>query len=101
MQMNISDQLIREKAVSSSKLSEHFTEKDKLAVEREIRYYDLLVSLRNIRKKAGLTQLKLARKANMPRTMIAKIESGKHNPTVSTLMSLASAMNKKVKIQFI
>lgn len=99
--MNILDQRILEKAVPASELSKHFTKKDKLAVEREIRYYDLLLSLRNIRKKAGLTQLKLARKANMPRTMIAKIESGKHNPTVNTLMNLASAMNKKVKIQFI
>lgn len=99
--MTILDQRILEKTVPASELSRHFTKKDKALVEREIRYYDLLLSLRNIRKKAGLTQLKLARRANMPRTMIAKIESGNHNPTVNTLTTLASAMNKKVKIQFI
>lgn len=99
--MTILEQRILRLAVPASELSKHFTKKDKLAVERGIRYYDLLVSLRNIRKKAGLTQLTLARKANMPRTMIAKIESGKYNPTVNTLMNLASAMNKKMKIQFV
>jgi len=43
----------------------------------------------------------LAKKAAIPRTTITKVESGKYNPTVSTLMSIASAMNKTLQIRVV
>ena len=42
----------------------------------------------------------LAKKANLPRTTITKIESGTYNPIVSTLAAMASAINKKLEINF-
>jgi len=78
----------------------NFTEKEKRRVEERIKEYDLLMALKKIRKKLNLSQEKLAQKANLPRTTITKIESGNYNPTISTLMAIASAMDKKLEIRF-
>ncbi|MFZ1721047.1 MAG: helix-turn-helix transcriptional regulator [Microgenomates group bacterium] len=75
-----------------------FTERDWKNVESEVRYYYLLVGLKKARKKLGLTQEQVAKRAHLPRTTISKIESGKHNPTISTLMSIATALNKSLQI---
>lgn len=46
-----------------------------------------------IRTKAGYTQQQLAFETGVPRIQIAKIESGKHNPTISTVFKIARGMN--------
>lgn len=46
--------------------------------------------VRNLRKKWGMTAEKLAEKAGVTRSTIAKIESGEGNPTMSTVAALAS-----------
>lgn len=86
--------------VFEKELSKDFTDEQNRMVEEGIREYDMLLKLRKTRKKAGLTQAQLAAKANLPRTTITKIESGTYNPTVSTLAAMASAMNKKLEINF-
>ena len=40
-----------------------------------------LSEIKNLRKKAGITQLDLARKASVSQSLIAKIEAGKIDPT--------------------
>jgi alanine racemase len=49
--------------------------------------------IRNTRQSAGLTQEELAIKTGIPRTTIAKIESGFRNTTLKTLLTLTSALN--------
>ena len=70
-------------------------------VQDEIRYYDVLVELKKLRLKLGLTQEQLAQKAELPRTTVTKIESGTYNPTLNTIMVLASAMDKKIQLRLI
>ncbi len=94
-------QKLEELAVPIEELSRDFTDEQKRVAENELRYYDVLVALKKMRKDIGLTQEQLAKKASLPRTTVTKIESGKHNPTLSTLMSLTAAMNKKLQIEFI
>ena len=92
---------IAKNTISLDEFSQDFTPEQEKVVANEIHYYDILVSLKNARKKLGLTQSELAIKAEIPRTTITKVESGKYNPTVSTLMSIASAMNKTLQIRVV
>lgn len=78
-----------------------FTPEQKRAMRNHVRYYDVLVSLKETRKKLGLTQEELAEKANVPRTTITKVESGKYNPTLNTLMNIATALNKTLEVRLV
>ncbi|HJN63047.1 MAG: helix-turn-helix transcriptional regulator [Candidatus Pacebacteria bacterium] len=51
-------------------------------------------NVRKARKKAGLSQDKLARKADIAYNTVVKIESGENNnPTIETLRSIAKALS--------
>jgi len=54
-----------------------------------------------LRHKAKMSQLKLAKKAYTSRTAIARYESGNYNRfNVGTLIRIARALNKRLKISF-
>ncbi|MBZ9536510.1 helix-turn-helix transcriptional regulator [Cytobacillus oceanisediminis] len=48
------------------------------------------------RKKAGLTQVVLAEKANMSRSYLADLERNRYNPSLDTLTAIAEALNINV-----
>ncbi len=48
--------------------------------------------LRELRKAAGLTQAELARRTGIHRPNIARVEAGRHTPSLETLARLASAI---------
>ncbi|HYD34627.1 MAG TPA: helix-turn-helix transcriptional regulator [Vitreimonas sp.] len=93
--------ILKKKTITLEEFAKDFTLEQKQIVELELLYYDILVELRKMRKKLHLTQAEVAKRANLPRTTITKIESGSYNPTLNTLMTIASAFNKKLKIQFV
>lgn len=54
-------------------------------------------NVRKARKKAGLSQDKLAREAGVAYNTVVKIESGENkNPTIATLRSIAKALDVSV-----
>ena len=54
-------------------------------------------NIRKERKKAGLSQDKLARKADVAYNTVVKIESGENkNPTIETLRGIAKALDVSV-----
>lgn len=54
-------------------------------------------NVRKARKKAGLSQDKLAREADVAYNTVVKIESGENkNPTIETLRGIAKALNVSV-----
>lgn len=59
------------------------------------------MDLKTSREDAGLTQDALAQKSGIPKATISKIESGKRNTTIETLMSIASAMGKTVEVKLV
>ncbi|MEE6717102.1 helix-turn-helix transcriptional regulator [Schleiferilactobacillus harbinensis] len=61
---------------------------------------DCAVTVLNARTGAGLTQRQLAQQANVPQSTIARIERGQ-NTTIDTLSKIASALGKKLIIQFV
>ena len=89
---------LEKNTISWSEYSQDFTSEQKSIIENEIVYYDALQTLKKTRKDQGLTQATLAKKANMPRTTITKVESGSYNPTLNTLMNMATAMGKRLRI---
>ncbi len=55
--------------------------------------HDSLQSIKPMRKKIGLSQAELAKKSNVSQSLIAKIESGKLDPTFSKAKSILNALN--------
>ncbi len=54
-------------------------------------------NVRKVRKKAGLSQDKLAREAGVAYNTVVKIESGENkNPTIETLRNIAKALDVSV-----
>lgn len=49
--------------------------------------------IKEIRNKQGLSQEKLALKANLDRTYIAGVENGKRNPSIKSLEKIINALN--------
>jgi DNA-binding XRE family transcriptional regulator len=52
-----------------------------------------------IRLEQGLTQAQLAKRAGLHQTAIARVESGKANPTLETLIKLARALNRRLVVE--
>ena len=96
----ISIEKIHKYGIPFEEILARFTPEEHEQIEREARYYILRMELRKQRQSKGLTQQQLADKVNMPRTMITKIESGKRNVTVSTLMDIARALGKNLVVGF-
>jgi len=53
--------------------------------------------IRDLRKKVGLSQEKLALKADMDRTYIASVESGKRNVSIVNIYKISTALNISLK----
>ncbi len=50
-------------------------------------------NLKKIRTKKNITQTELAKRIGVDKSFISNIESGKTNPTLSTITSLAQALS--------
>jgi len=62
--------------------------------------YEIISAIIEARVKKGLTQEELAKKVGTKQSAIARLESGRANPSVSFLEKLASALGTKLRIQF-
>ncbi len=52
--------------------------------------------LKKLRADRGMTQEALAEKAGISRVYLARLETGKQDPTLTTLLKLAKALKVKV-----
>jgi transcriptional regulator with XRE-family HTH domain len=52
--------------------------------------------LRRLRRRRGLTQAALAARCGWSREYVARLETGKHDPSLSTLATLARALRVRV-----
>jgi ribosome-binding protein aMBF1 (putative translation factor) len=64
-------------------------EKDRIRLARLIR---------ESRAKKRLTQAAVAKRANMPQSVIARLESGSHSVSLDTFSKVAHAMGKKIEL---
>ena len=58
------------------------------------------VVLRNLRKKAGLTQEELAKKLHTQKSAISRMENQSDDIRISTLFKIAAVLGKHVDINF-
>ena len=58
---------------------------------------DIGEKIKSVRLEKGLTQLDLAVKCNIEQSSLARIESGRTNPTIITLFTIAEALELEVK----
>jgi predicted transcriptional regulator len=68
------------------------------AYREESRRIELTLQLIEVRKRKRVTQAQLAKRAKMPQSQIARIESGEHNVTLDTLHRVLGALNATLKI---
>ena len=50
-------------------------------------------NFKRIRIKKDITQIEIARRLGVDRSFVSNIENGKNNPTLSTITSLAKALD--------
>ena len=62
--------------------------------------FTIIRAVINARKKADLTQKKLADKTGITQSNISRIETGEGNPSLKTLKRLASGLHMKLNIEF-
>ena len=63
--------------------------------------FSMIQAIINASKEARLTQSELSKLTGISQGDISKLESGNANPSLRTLQRLASALGKKVKIEFV
>ncbi len=56
----------------------------------------LAMKVKALRKRKGMTQAALAFKAQLSPGYVARLEIGRHDPSLSTLLKLARALGVKV-----
>ncbi|MDF7639780.1 helix-turn-helix transcriptional regulator [Lactobacillus sp. ESL0791] len=62
---------------------------------------DTALLLMKFREKEGLSQRELAKKANVSKSTITKIETGQMNPTFKLMSKIVEATGHKLKYQII
>lgn len=80
-------------------------EDNNLVKESESLNYDIKIDIAKLliacRKNMGLSQKELSKKSGISQSNISKIENGHYLPTITILQRLASALEKKLVIEFI
>jgi len=82
------------------KIFESHSKAEQERIKERARYLMAAMELRKMRRKLRLSQAQLARKMNVKREFISRIESGRQNITLETLYRIAEATGKKFEIQF-
>lgn len=59
------------------------------------------IEIRRVRKEEGLSQERLAQKANISQQLISRIEKGKENISLITLKKISGALGRKAEFRFI
>lgn len=68
------------------------------AYNEELARLKLAATIRKTRESKKMTQAAVARKVDMPKSVIARLESGTHSVSVDTLSKVALALGKKVEL---
>ena len=63
--------------------------------------YRIIRQMLALRRKKNLTQKQLAKLTGTKQSSIARVESGKHNPSLRLLEKIAEALDTKLDIRFI
>ncbi len=97
----LNPQKIKKLSIPLEEFDKRFSEEEKRAIAEEVSYLEILMGLKQNRQELGLSQEELAKRSQVPRATITKIENGQRNVTLKTMLALANAMGKRLKISWI
>lgn len=63
--------------------------------------FAIIQAIIDARKTEGITQKELSNRSGIAQGDISKLENGNANPSIRTLQRLATAMGKKLRIEFV
>lgn len=86
--------------ISHEDVLKSYSLEDRKYIEARAKYYMAKVKIVELRKKAKLSQSDLAKKMNVKREFVSRIESGNQNITLETLIRIANAVGKEFKFSF-
>lgn len=66
--------------------------------EKEVTRLNMIHQIKQARLSKKMTQEKLAKKADMPQSVIARLESGRQGLTFATISKLATALGKQIQL---
>ena len=77
-----------------------YSKKRQQEILKRARYLKAAMELKKLRKELKISQEELARKMNVKREFITRIESGERNITIETLNRVAEATGKEFEFHF-
>lgn len=66
--------------------------------EKEVARLDMIHQIKQARLAKKMTQKTLAKKADMPQSVIARLESGRQGLSFNTISKIAIALDKKIEL---
>ena len=66
--------------------------------EKEVARLNMIHQIKQTRLAKKMTQATLAKKADMPQSVIARLESGRQGLSLSTVNKIATALGKRVEL---
>lgn len=66
--------------------------------EKEVARMNMIHQIKQARLAKKMTQEKLAQKAGMPQSVIARLESGRQGISFATITQIATALGKKIQL---
>ncbi len=70
------------------------------ALEREFPFAEVAQAVVSLRARCGLSQSEFAARVGRPQSYIARLESGKANVRLDTLLSFAQAVGVRLRIEY-
>lgn len=101
MNIKIKRALKRGDLIDYDKLFASYPKEKQGRIRKKARYLILAVEVRRVRKKLKISQEELARKMDVKREFVSRLESGRQNITLETLYRIAEATGKDFEFKFI
>jgi DNA-binding XRE family transcriptional regulator len=77
-----------------------YSKKRQQEIKEQARYIKIGMMLRDVRKRKRLSQAELAKKMNVKREFVSRIESGRQNVTLETLYRIGEVVGQEVDVRF-
>lgn len=86
--------------IDYDKLFASYSKEKQQRIKEEAKFIMARMEIRKVRMSKKMTQTQLAKKMNVKREFISRIESGNQNITLVTLLRIATATDKEFKFSF-
>lgn len=102
--MNMNDKIKQAekegRLIDYDKLFASYSKEKQQRIKEEAKFIMAKMEIIKVRRSSKLSQSALAKKMNVKREFISRIESGNQNITLATLLKIATATGKEFKFSF-